>query len=211
MESESPPDTTGAGADVDRRVLHGPPLGTGTFTNTGVATAGTGRAGLSNETGAYRRRLSYREVIAIYMRDGGLCGICHQPVDPESATIDHVMPRARGGSDHIGNMQLAHGRCNSAKWATLPAITITDFVPREMAESEEHRDDSMTVSEAAIVLNVNTATIRYRIQRGDMQAERAGVRLWLIQREEVERWKVIGKLPRGPKPRQRQARTEGEL
>lgn len=50
------------------------------------------------------------------------CGICHQPVDltlrhPHrlSASIDHVMPYARGGSNEPDNLQLAHLHCNHVK------------------------------------------------------------------------------------------------
>ena len=29
--------------------------------------------------------------------------------------IDHVIPRAKGGSDHVDNLQLLSGACNRAK------------------------------------------------------------------------------------------------
>lgn len=57
----------------------------------------------------------------------------------------------------------------------------------------------MTVQEAAAYLGVNESTIRYRIQRGDMRAERIGRRVWLIPREEVERQRR-GKWKPGPAP-----------
>ena len=30
-------------------------------------------------------------------------------------TVDHVVPKARGGTDHIENLQLLCGACNSVK------------------------------------------------------------------------------------------------
>ena len=60
----------------------------------------------------------------------------------------------------------------------------------------------MTVDEVATALSLSVAGVRRRIQRGDMRARRAGARLWLIPRSEVERWQVIGRLKPGPKPRQ---------
>ena len=52
-----------------------------------------------------------------------ICGICGKPVDfslkypdPLSATIDHIIPIAKGGHpSDIGNLQLAHRWCNRQK------------------------------------------------------------------------------------------------
>jgi 5-methylcytosine-specific restriction endonuclease McrA len=60
----------------------------------------------------------------IYDRDGGMCQICHdkQIIDrnlkaphPLSASIDHVIPLAKGGTHEPSNCQLAHFICNSRK------------------------------------------------------------------------------------------------
>jgi 5-methylcytosine-specific restriction endonuclease McrA len=40
---------------------------------------------------------------------------------PRSATLDHVIPRAHGGSDHRDNLQLAHLECNQVKADALPS------------------------------------------------------------------------------------------
>lgn len=52
-----------------------------------------------------------------------VCGICGRPVDkslkyphPMSATVDHIIPVARGGHpSDIENLQLAHFTCNRQK------------------------------------------------------------------------------------------------
>nr|WP_221884778.1 HNH endonuclease [Actinobaculum suis] len=58
-------------------------------------------------------------VIAHY---GLECSVCHEMIDlryrspsPKSFSIDHVLPRALGGSDDIANLRPAHRGCNSAK------------------------------------------------------------------------------------------------
>lgn len=55
-------------------------------------------------------------------RDGLACGICGHVVDtaamhpdPMRASVDHVIPRSRGGSDEPDNFQLAHLWCNQVK------------------------------------------------------------------------------------------------
>ena len=57
----------------------------------------------------------------------GACGICGQPIfarfkhpHPFSASVDHIIPRARGGSNAPVNKQLAHLGCNSRKRDSLP-------------------------------------------------------------------------------------------
>ena len=57
-----------------------------------------------------------------FERDGWVCGLCGDPVDPSlkypdprSKSLDHIVPIARGGEHSRGNAQLAHLRCNIAK------------------------------------------------------------------------------------------------
>lgn len=57
-------------------------------------------------------------------RDGWRCGLCRRRVDqsrvwpdPMCASIDHVLPLARGGDNSPANLQLAHLRCNLSKRA----------------------------------------------------------------------------------------------
>lgn len=65
-------------------------------------------------------KLSARELAT---RDGTDCGICGEPVDmalrrSESnmcASVDHVVPRALGGTHDAENLQLAHLHCNQVK------------------------------------------------------------------------------------------------
>jgi hypothetical protein len=55
-------------------------------------------------------------------RDNWVCQLCGLPVDASlrfpnrmSATVDHVVPLAKGGSKDIANLQCAHLGCNSRK------------------------------------------------------------------------------------------------
>lgn len=65
-------------------------------------------------------KLSARELAE---RDGTDCGICGESVDmslrrSESnmcASVDHILPRALGGSHDPENLQLAHLHCNQVK------------------------------------------------------------------------------------------------
>lgn len=47
------------------------------------------------------------------LRQTNLCGICGQPITSmKDASIDHIVPVSKGGSDSLKNMRLAHVRCN---------------------------------------------------------------------------------------------------
>lgn len=68
------------------------------------------------------QRGQHIDPLAVYERDGWVCGICGKPVDPTrqypdpmSATLDHIVPIARGGIHSLGNLQVAHLECNSRK------------------------------------------------------------------------------------------------
>lgn len=81
----------------------------------------------------YRRRdpggrgghfVSRAERFAIYDRDGWICQLCSDPVDPDlksphrlSATLDHIEPVSYALiPDHSpGNLRLAHRTCNSSR------------------------------------------------------------------------------------------------
>lgn len=51
----------------------------------------------------------------LYGLQEGICAGCNIHFPFRNLTIDHVIPRARGGSDRIDNLQLLCGACNSTK------------------------------------------------------------------------------------------------
>lgn len=54
---------------------------------------------------------------AIYRRDNHTCQYCGST---RNLTIDHVIPRCRGGSDQWENLTLACSRCNTLKGNKTP-------------------------------------------------------------------------------------------
>lgn len=62
-------------------------------------------------------RLSRREVFA---RDRHACQYCGQPVKEKDLTLDHVMPRARGGAHTWENLVSACKDCNHRKAGRTP-------------------------------------------------------------------------------------------
>jgi 5-methylcytosine-specific restriction endonuclease McrA len=60
----------------------------------------------------------------IYKSSGGICEYCLCPIGLEEATVDHVIPKSRGGADHVYNLALACYDCNQAKGD----LTVLEFV-----------------------------------------------------------------------------------
>lgn len=51
----------------------------------------------------------------LYGEQGGFCNGCEEHFKMRNLTVDHIIPRAKGGTDHISNLQLLCGACNSMK------------------------------------------------------------------------------------------------
>jgi len=65
-----------------------------------------------------RSRQHLRRVVR--ERDGDDCALCGKPMEfdmegPEFATLEHIVPRSRGGCNSPINLVLAHKRCNAAR------------------------------------------------------------------------------------------------
>lgn len=43
------------------------------------------------------------------------CIHCGIRLSLEDSTIEHMIPKSRGGTDRIGNLALAHARCNEKR------------------------------------------------------------------------------------------------
>ena len=67
----------------------------------------------------------------LFGRQEGLCNGCRILFPFPNLTIDHVVPRARGGTDHLENLQLLCGACNSIKGDREMAYLMARLKERE--------------------------------------------------------------------------------
>ena len=61
----------------------------------------------------YKRPQNYKHTL--YRIQGRKCNGCKEIFKFRSMTIDHIMPRSRGGTDDLENLQLLCAACNSSK------------------------------------------------------------------------------------------------
>lgn len=51
----------------------------------------------------------------LYGEQGGSCAGCREHFKPQHLEVDHIIAVAKGGTDHIANLQLLCGHCNRVK------------------------------------------------------------------------------------------------
>ena len=53
--------------------------------------------------------------VVLYGTQGGNCNGCGTYFLPQHLTVDHIIAQSKGGTDHLENLQLLCGHCNSLK------------------------------------------------------------------------------------------------
>ena len=68
----------------------------------------------------YSRETVFADRMVLYARDRHMCGYCGNLFEPRSLTIDHVLPKSRGGKNTWVNCVSACKKCNHKKGAHTP-------------------------------------------------------------------------------------------
>lgn len=102
------------------------------FCSLGCANDFQGRAPVA------RFRVAKSKRLAIYEACGWVCQLCLSPVredvsqhHPRYPTLDHIVPRAHGGSDDAENLRLACFQCNTRRGTNV------DWVPEVVGVRDE--------------------------------------------------------------------------
>ncbi len=64
------------------------------------------------------------------------CWMCGQHVLAADATLEHMQPLSEGGSSHLENLAISHGRCNSLRHAKMSVQAQGTQVPLASAHDE---------------------------------------------------------------------------
>ncbi|KQM68471.1 HNH endonuclease [Xylophilus sp. Leaf220] len=66
-------------------------------------------------------RLKIYRTVARQLHGRVPCWVCGEHVTLEDATLEHIHPRAEGGSGHQENLAISHAACNHRRHAQAPA------------------------------------------------------------------------------------------
>lgn len=75
------------------------------------------RASRSNGSFVVRQALR----LEVFERDDCTCHYCKQRFERGSLTVDHIVPRSRGGRTVLSNLITACEPCNRKKGSTMPS------------------------------------------------------------------------------------------
>lgn len=79
-----------------------------------------------------RKRISARDLVALFTRKNGICHLCGgQIVPPEPWDVSHDRPLAMGGADDATNWDIAHRKCHKAHTAGVDVPQIAKAKRRE--------------------------------------------------------------------------------
>ena len=72
---------------------------------------------------AKRRETLYR---MLGRRNGGVvpCFVCGRHVEARVATLEHIVPLSKGGTDEMENLSISHHRCNQARGAAAGSASV---------------------------------------------------------------------------------------
>ena len=98
-----------------------------------------GRKHMWNKRANNRKFNTYQRKI-IYEQNHGICAICGRPVAFEEFTIDHWKPLAKGGTNELSYLKVAHRSCNLIKGSFQPEILmneLTEILAYQSRQNEE--------------------------------------------------------------------------
>lgn len=99
---------------VRARLAEPPPLGIGSlFNNRMVNHRDT--YPIRNDLGPLPAYNCAANRQTLYGQQGGHCAGCNEHFLPQHLTVDHIIAKSKGGTDHLENLQLLCGHCNSVK------------------------------------------------------------------------------------------------
>lgn len=131
---------------------------------------------LRKEAKMYSERYGDLRTIAAWT--DGDCHLCGEPVDlmrygrgglfgPETATVDHLRPQSRRGTDDSTNLRMAHGGCNSSRGVRSVAATRYAMMGRRSAPPSTAEKLAVATAVAGAVALVTGRLCAERTAGGD--------------------------------------------
>ena len=77
-----------------------------------------------------RGRTNHQKRLLLFRAQGGMCAICSGQMGfqkrhgEHAATLDHIIPKSKGGGNAIANLRAVHRRCNEARGNSMADIFV---------------------------------------------------------------------------------------
>jgi hypothetical protein len=120
---------------------------------------------LEEEVKRFNMSVGYKTKKLVWKRDEGCCFYCGAQLSWDSKTVDHVIPRSKGGSHRAWNLVLSCLSCNQAKGNSDPDKRYLDIILRWKI-AHEHK---VSVEKAIAIARLNNSpeTIKELVQIRD--------------------------------------------
>jgi 5-methylcytosine-specific restriction endonuclease McrA len=60
--------------------------------------------------------------LLLWQQQHGLCAVCDSPLAIRDATLDHIIPRTKGGPNTYANLRATHEACNKNRKASMDDV-----------------------------------------------------------------------------------------
>lgn len=92
-----------------------------------------------------RKSLGANMRATLAARDGTECFFCGAEMKPEEMTIEHLVGKNKGGTDHSDNLVLAHEKCNQGIGA-IPLVAKIEIhvkmrIEQETTKAKDHKNE----------------------------------------------------------------------
>ena len=82
-----------------------------------------------------QKKLTIKHIIL--EKTGGVCSKCGKPLPLEKTTIDHLIPKYRGGTDELSNLIPMCKRCNKQKGSRIVVVEELRYLSKAAHEMLE--------------------------------------------------------------------------
>lgn len=91
----------------------------------------------------FKREKKQQRFDALRSRDGDNCWRCYRPMQfdlprghDQAPTLEHILPKSKGGTGVLDNLCLCHGRCNRMMGDNTPEVKERMRLRREADQSD---------------------------------------------------------------------------
>ena len=87
--------------------------------------------------------MTEKRSVLVWRETNGHCVYCAEPISQEERSVDHVLPKSRGGRDHTDNLVPACKACNNRRGLTYPPSILAHPTYVGYVQAKERAQDPL--------------------------------------------------------------------